>query len=261
MFDEGFFSELLANLVVMVVVGGGIALHRPSRECVVSAYFSINEKMMAIASRNAWWALLGLLSSSCCALQILLNVLSFGCSGINGILGPMRPTFVAFTVLSISASWVVAWPRSYQWRPTAISTGLSLILTLMPEIIDLQTRRRAQRRRLREALSGKFDDLLLHSDRSGKRIKTTTLYFHLPTLGCASCVSTVSSLLDRLENENAALVTHRVKFEDGIIEVEVVPDTDGKANEDLLWHQISNELEDAGFPAESVSVKGSKKDR
>lgn len=253
--DEGFLPALLVNLFIMVTTVIGIALHQSSREYVVNAYFSINEKMMAIANRNAWWALLGLLSSSCCALQIILNAASFGCSGVNAFLGPMRPTFVSFAILSIGISWVVAWPRPYQWKPTALSTGLSLLLTLMPEFINLRTQRRAQRRRLRELDEGKLDDLVLHPD--GKRTEPTTLYFHLPTLGCASCVSTVSGLLDRLE----IVVNHRVHFEDGVVQVEIAPDTQSNANDDLLWHQISSELADAGFPAKRIDVKERKKDR
>ena len=249
--EDGFLPALIANLFGMVATTVGIALHRPTRDNVVNAYFSLNEKMMAIANRNAWWALLGLLASSCCALQILLNALHLGCSGLNVKLGPLRPTFVAFTIISISASWVVAGPRPYQWKPTALSTGLSLLLTLMPEIIDLHTQRRAQKRRLRELDEGMLDDLALHPD--GRRTEPTTLCFHLPTLGCASCVSTVSSLLDRLE----IVVNHRVQFEDGIVEVEIAPDTQGKANNDLLL----SEFADAGFPAKRIDLKERKKDR
>lgn len=110
---------------------------------------------------------------------------------------------------------------------------------------------------MRELGEGKLDDLALHPDIHGKRIEPTTLRFHLPTLGCASCVSTVSSLLDSLE----IVVNHRVQFEDGIVEVEIVPDTEGRANDDLFWHQISTELADAGFPAKRIDAKGRKKDR
>lgn len=255
MTDEGFLAALVANLFMMVAAMGFVFLIRPYREYVINAYFAINERMMAMANHYAWWSILGLLSSSCCALQILLNALSFGCSGINGLLGPLRPTFVAFTILSIVASWVLASPRPYQWRPTALSTGLSTILTLMPEFIDLHTRRRAQRRRLCAALDGgKLDDLLLYPNIEKRTKKTCMFYFHLPTLGCASCVAHVSSLLDSLDS----VVNHRVIFEDGIVEVEVV--SSDNANHDLLWHQVSSELSGAGFP-NRVEVKGTKKDR
>lgn len=110
---------------------------------------------------------------------------------------------------------------------------------------------------MRELDEGKLDDLALHPDINGKRTEPTTLYFHLPTLGCASCVSTVSSLLDSLE----IVINHRVQFEDGVVEVEIAPDTDGKANDDLFRHQISTELADAGFPAKRIDEKERKKDR
>merc|ERR1712099_132214 len=41
---------------------------------------------------------MGLLSSSCCALQLLLNALSLGCGGFNNWLGPIRPQLLALTV-------------------------------------------------------------------------------------------------------------------------------------------------------------------
>ena len=44
-----------------------------------------------------WWAALSLLSSSCCALQLLLNAFSLGCAGFNTYLGPLRPFFLALT--------------------------------------------------------------------------------------------------------------------------------------------------------------------
>eukprot|EP00957_Ditylum_brightwellii_P175711 13378838-Ditylum_brightwellii.AAC.1 len=79
---------------------------------------------MATAHRWAWWSLLGLLSSSCCALQILLNLLSFGCAGFNTALGPLRPTFLALTVAVQISAWSVAYSRPWQWAPTALSTAL-----------------------------------------------------------------------------------------------------------------------------------------
>mmetsp|Transcript_8828 Transcript_8828/g.14561 ORF Transcript_8828/g.14561 Transcript_8828/m.14561 type:complete len:277 (-) Transcript_8828:258-1088(-) len=253
--DEFFPSALVANLIAMVAAMGIVYLHRPYREYVINAYFAINERMMAVANRYAWWSMLGLLSSSCCALQIVLNAVSLGCSGINNFLGPFRPTLLAFAIISMLVSWAIAWPRPFQWRSTALSTGFSAFLTLLPELVDLHTRRKAQRRRLRQALDdGKLDDLLLHPDNGNRR----TLYFHIPTLGCASCVSTVSSILGGLEIENAVVVNHRVLFEDSICEV-VVALTDDNRNHDLLWHLLSSELAKAGFPANRI--KETKKDR
>ena len=41
------------------------------------------------------WGVVGLLSSSCCALQLVLNAFSVGCAGFNTVLGPLRPYLLA----------------------------------------------------------------------------------------------------------------------------------------------------------------------
>lgn len=253
--DDGFPSALALNLMIMVAAMGIVYLRRPYREYAINAYFAINERLMAIANRYAWWSMLGLLSSSCCALQILLNAVSLGCSGINNILGPCRPTLLAFTIISITVSWVVAWSRPFQWRSTALSTSFSGFLALLPELVDLHTRRKAQRRRLRQALDdGRLDDLLLHPDNGIGRL---LLRFHLPTMGCSSCVSTVSSLLDGLQIEKAQVINHRVIFEESMVEVEVSLSDDNACttNHDLLWDNVSSEFARAGFPAKSVKKR------
>ena len=248
--DEGFPSALVLNLMIMVAAIGIVYLRRPYREYAVNAYFAVNERLMVIANRYAWWSMLGLLSSSCCALQILLNAVSLGCSGINNILGPCRPTLLAFTIISITVSWAVAWSRPFQWRSTALSTSFSGFLALLPELVDLRTRRKAQRRRLRQALDdGRLDDLLLHPDNNGNG--RTVLRFHIPTLGCASCVSTVSSLLDGLQIEKVQVINHCVIFEESLVEVEVSLSDDNTTNHDV-WDKVSSEFASAGFPAKSV---------
>lgn len=45
----------------------------------------------------------GLLSSSCCVLQLLLNALSVGCAGFSA-LTPYRPLFLALTASSLGAA-------------------------------------------------------------------------------------------------------------------------------------------------------------
>merc|ERR1719161_3498711 len=39
------------------------------------------------------WSILGLLSSACCLLQVILNAFALGCAGFNTYLGPLRPSF------------------------------------------------------------------------------------------------------------------------------------------------------------------------
>ena len=180
---------------------------------------------------------------------------AFTLFGLNNNLGPCRPTLLAFTIISITVSWAVAWSRPFQWRSTALSTSFSGFLALLPELVDLHTRRKAQRRRLRQALDdGKLDDLLLHPDNGIERL---LLRFHLPTMGCSSCVSTVSSLLDGLQIEKAQVINHRVIFEESMVEVEVSLSDDNTCttNHDLLWDNVSSEFASAGFPAKSVKKR------
>lgn len=63
--------------------------------------------------RASWFSAIagGLLSSSCCALQLLLNLLAslnilhVGCAGFNTVLGPARPMLRGMTLLVLAQLW------------------------------------------------------------------------------------------------------------------------------------------------------------
>ena len=202
--------------------------------------------MLQLCSQFAWWTLLGLLSSSCCAIQILLNALSFGCAGFNNVLGQIRPTFVALTIVSQFSSWyvLIVYSVTYQqWRVTATSTVLSLVLTLLPEMLDWQTTKREERK-----------------IRYLKDYNTIKLQFALSTLGCSSCVSTVSKVLDGIHG----VVQHTVILENGTAEIVLdkyllgmSEDTADVSTNDL-WKAIADQLVEAGFPVDGL-VEDSKK--
>eukprot|EP00966_Prymnesium_polylepis_P266398 6153786-Prymnesium_polylepis.2 len=78
----------------------------------------VSHRLMRLAHRLEWWSALGLLSSSCCVLQLLLNTLSVGCAGFNTILGPIRPQMMALT-LSLQA---------FMWHSTLTARGPSRVL-------------------------------------------------------------------------------------------------------------------------------------
>lgn len=164
--DDGFGRKLMLNLLFISSLGAACYHTQAVYEVGFETYGWFNEQMMGAAHRMAWWSLLGLLSSSCCALQILLNAFSFGCAGFNTTLGPLRPTFVALTLLVQATSWHVALPRPWQWAPTAATTLLAATLTLLPEALALHTawREKQQQRELEKQDGG-------------------TLHFHLSTLG------------------------------------------------------------------------------
>ena len=75
--------------------------HAPLRFWAIDLYEEVKLKMLGFAHHMAWWSLLGLLSSACCVLQIILNLFSFGCAGFNTLLGPVRPPLIAECPISI----------------------------------------------------------------------------------------------------------------------------------------------------------------
>ncbi|KAF8975551.1 hypothetical protein BGZ46_009051 [Entomortierella lignicola] len=73
---------------------------------------------------------LGLLSSSCCVIQLILNIFSIGCAGFS-ILTPFRPLFTSLSVLLIAFTF-------YKYRlstRTATTLVIALILTASPELV------------------------------------------------------------------------------------------------------------------------------
>lgn len=187
--DAGFARSLLLNLVAMASVSLACVSYQPLYEYGEAVHGFVTAQMMHGAHRMAWWSLLGLLSSSCCALQIMLNAFSFGCAGFNTALGPWRPTFVALTVTVQTISWCVAWNRPYQWPPTAAATLLAFALTFLPELLDLRVARR--------------ESLALEAAASYDNAGGTAVRLQLSSLGCAACIEKVSTVLDGISGVRA----------------------------------------------------------
>jgi hypothetical protein len=90
-----------------------------------------------VSHRMEWWSVLGLLSSSCCVLQLLLNVFSLGCAGFNTWLGPLRPLMLAITVSLQASMWRVALTgRGERLLVSATgATTVTAVLSLLPELL------------------------------------------------------------------------------------------------------------------------------
>lgn len=94
-----------------------------------------------------WWSAIATLASACCVIQLILTALSVGCSGINSLLGPLRPALLVATVLLQLSSWWVVWTRRPdQASAVAVGTGTALLLSFSPELLDVvqNGRRRAK---------------------------------------------------------------------------------------------------------------------
>lgn len=113
---------------------------------------------------------LPLLSSACCAVQLLLNALSVGCAGLNTHLGPLRPLFVSLLLLFTVTSGGNGAGRA---------TIASWTLALLPELVhgrNLARRAVARAKRPAAAVA-----------------RTTVVRVVVPSMGCVACVGKIDS--------------------------------------------------------------------
>mmetsp|Transcript_40905 Transcript_40905/g.59774 ORF Transcript_40905/g.59774 Transcript_40905/m.59774 type:complete len:441 (-) Transcript_40905:248-1570(-) len=143
---------------------------------------------------------LPLLSSSCCAIQLLLNAISagLGCVGFNSYLGPLRPYFLSFlmystTILSFPSSSSLiekgAFRRSTQkWVITFV---VSWLIALMPEIVyawnNVSSRRRVTS--------------IKKEDNSALETTKATLELDIPSMGCVACINKINSSIRQQEEQ------------------------------------------------------------
>lgn len=76
----------------------------------------------------------GLLISSCCIIQLFLNLFGIGCAGLNTLLLPYRPLFISLTIISLTYSY-------YRYRPSKWHFMIIIIVTLFlsfsPELLRI----------------------------------------------------------------------------------------------------------------------------
>lgn len=224
---DDFLRRVVLNWLGLVSLAAIIGVIPTLREAAEDVYFQVNEWMLVTAHHYAMWSLLGLLSSSCCALQLILNSMSMGCAGFNTVLGPIRPTLLSLTIMLQMGSWYVAWSRPWQWAPTAISSMLVLFLSFLPELLHkysfLITKRQAPTR-------GRVDQ--------GNSIASSdmVLSFKMTSVGCSACLISVSNVLNRIVD----VKKFDASIEDSLLHVTCTKEATKK--------EILNRLEDSGFP-------------
>ena len=245
--EPGFGRRLSVNLLTMACAVVACSANRHLHDFFLDAYHDAKDRLMQTASEMAWWSVLGLLSSSCCAVQLLLNALAFGCAGFNSVLGPIRPTFIAMTMVAQASSWYVAYSRPQQWKATLSMTMLSLFLTLLPEALAHQTARRARRRQ-------QLQTGVQSRDKDG--FGAIHLRLRVSTMGCSSCVATVSKVLDGIQE----VLRYQVTLEDGHVDVEIDEELSrrrvgsGASRASMnasLTKDIADRLLAAGFPVDA----------
>lgn len=241
---EGFHRVFWPSLIAVACIthrsfaawGPMAVIHTFWRE----AYDILLDKLMRGSHRMMWWSLFGLLSSSCCALQLILNLFNFGCAGFNTYLGPLRPVFLAVTITLNVRMWELAVPNlglpstpDYYLPSMIASTVLAVFLSLVPEITELWNTRSVSHRTL-----------------SGTPGTLTEVVLSLEGLGCVACTSAVQNAMQKLGNDK--VIASTVALEEK--EARITLQCDEVEARDSIVPLLITTIQDAGFEAALQSM-------
>ena len=223
------------------------------RQDVISLYLWSQEMTLTTAHRYALWSVVGLLSSSCCALQLLLNALSMGCAGWNA-LGPYRPFFLSLTMyLQVGAWYAKSFLQSASVNQSTTRVGMTLwviLLSLSPEILV-------------------FWNYVFHNFQKNECQRLSSedaprkLHFRMDSVGCAACLTSVHHVMESFVKRGGiskssqathdeacpAILDYAIMFEESRLTVTIAQSTIDKSGSRRTQSAILQALEDAGFPA------------
>lgn len=171
--SPGFARAYAVNLALLM---GLLQLPVVQRAALGVAHVA-QHRVRSLVESLALWSAIALLSSSCCAIQLVVNVLfSAGCLGVNSVLGPMRPTLLAMHTVAQSWAWVRAAraPNPHALAVTAVSSVVSGAITFMPEMLSMA----AGRSRRPSTLD---QDAIVE------------IGLRVPTAGCEACAAKIRS--------------------------------------------------------------------
>ena len=148
-----------------------------------------NERYSSIIATSLEMILLPLLSSACCSVQLLINVMvgAGGCAGFNKYLGPIRPYFLGILLSvifqMIAARNVTSWPKLI----------VQLLLAFLPEIVHAWN-------------SGPFCLAFGGSRGRTKKDAAGTTFIRaqaemtIPGMGCVACINKINKSLQGFAN-------------------------------------------------------------
>lgn len=126
-----------------------------------------------------------LLSSSCCLIQLVLNLFSMSCAGF-AIFTPYRPLLTGLTMLLLTTNVV-----RNGWRRTWKQTAISLLIMVSPEVVQWIN--------IHPHIHGIVDD----------HIATTTsssVVLQLDGLACIACANRIKNALSNIDCVQSASV-------------------------------------------------------
>lgn len=169
---------------------------------------------------------LPLLASSCCMLQLLINIVVGGCAGFNTILGPIRPFFLSLLVyLTATTRYAPNW---------AVISTMRWSLALFPE--GLQFWNTYKEESQKSNVLGKID---------------IEVELDIPTMGCVACINTIDrSLLSTTSVVDAFSALKPLGTKGGQATVRLRVDSEDEIEKQIA--ALVSAVERAGFDQTSV---------
>ena len=175
-----------------------------------------------ITTRAIDLILLPLLSSACCSIQLLINIVvgAGGCAGFNKHLGPLRPYFLGIllsaTVPMIMSKSVTNWTQ----------LGVQFLMAFLPELVHMWNTFPLKLSYLlsRVVVCEKFKA-------TGQGLAMVEAELNIPGMGCVACINKINGSLQQvagvkgsqawLENNagGKAKVQYSADSDDGIDEI------------------------------------------
>lgn len=227
-YSPGFIPEFLFWLVCLGLVVHTIHSTPDFREPLAVVYDEFLVKIMGTAAELQLWSVIGLLSSACCAFQMILNLFSVGCAGFNTTLGPLRPFFLALCLLGQVAMWRNIERPELQMRTAYAATALAMVLSFLPEVID-------------------FMHKVFRPPSPEKKASATSVELAITGMGCVACVDATTKLLN--SRKDVKQVEVDLKKERGFVEL---TSSEDKESTDKTLKDICEAMEDIGFPTTVV---------
>lgn len=184
----------------------------------------------------AVWSVFGLFSSSCCAIQLFLNVFNVGCAGFNTVLGPWRPVFIGLTATLQITVWAHVYLNPHMWPMAAVGTFVAVSLSFLPEILHLLARLHAP------ATFQEAPDVV-------PRPGAPPLTLHVEGMGCAACTNAVHAICAEMSRKDERVGGCAVLFEEQLVRCAWVGGKDSTDSRSAVADDLCRRLSDAGFSA------------
>ena len=179
---------------------------------------------------------LPLLASSCCLIQLGINLLAGGCAGFNTVLGPTRPYFLSLLFYGTvqTARWT-----SFSWYG---ATAFRWAVALLPEALDFWNRSQQQ---ATSVIVGSNEKPHLTPDTAPW---SATLQLEIPTMGCVACINKIDTALRNAGQSRVVQASSSLNplgAKGGYAKVKILAET--RQEIDSLTQSLIRSVEEAGF--------------